>query len=511
MQQAMRNKKAKIGQFSHKAGSRSPGYSPFWVAVSQSWFVRLAAMSCVGSSVDAVAIALLISPAQAAELTSWQFDPITHQLAVSLPTGITPRYFLLAQPARIVMDLPDTQMGDVPAEQTYSGAVRQIRVAQFQEGLTRIVIELSPDTVLAPGQVQLQQAAAQPQENAAEARWVLRPLIAGESISSTASNDSVNGDSVSGQSASGQSASGQSVSGENATAIAQPTMPATLPQLAAAPVATPLPLSTAQPTAPATLPSSEPSAVQFPIELPPSEIPPTQPASTEIATGSQFPVNLPPATLPDQRPVRVTVPPLRSPISPPANIPPLTPLPSTAPRPEVEFGQPSPTPEATGRVNSTTDILLPSGTLLSLLYPGNASLMLRSGTPRQEVLVLQQPILDRSGYVLIPQGSQVVGRFETGSDGSQFIAQALTLQGRNVRLNAKSDILDGDRQVSQTSLIGNSALGSLALGIIGGFTGIGFVGGALAGAATTYLIAPQPATIQPNQVVEVRLLENLPR
>ncbi|NJO52726.1 MAG: hypothetical protein HC840_28750 [Leptolyngbyaceae cyanobacterium RM2_2_4] len=71
--------------------------------------------------------------------------------------------------------------------------------------------------------------------------------------------------------------------------------------------------------------------------------------------------------------------------------------------------------------------------------------------------------------------------------------------------------ISSDREVSENSLIQNSALGALALTVLGGFTGIGLLGGLAAGATATYLTAPQPAIIQPNQIVEVRLTEDLPR
>jgi hypothetical protein len=118
----------------------------------------------------AIATVVTSLPAQAGELTDWQFDPTTRQLHVTVPSGTTPRYFLLAEPARIVLDLPNTDVGAVPEERSFSGAVREIRVGQFQPGLTRIVIELSPDAVFAPEQVELQQSSDTQQ-------WVLRPIL----------------------------------------------------------------------------------------------------------------------------------------------------------------------------------------------------------------------------------------------------------------------------------------------------------------------------------------------
>ncbi|MCY7273308.1 MAG: AMIN domain-containing protein, partial [Phormidesmis sp. CAN_BIN44] len=114
------------------------------------------------------------APVWAAPLKAWQYDPTANQLEVTLKDGVKPRYFLMARPARIVLDLPDTEVGDVQRQQTYKGAVRQVRVSQVKPGLTRIVLELSPDVTLMRGQAQLQRVGdAEPSSD----RWVLRPLI----------------------------------------------------------------------------------------------------------------------------------------------------------------------------------------------------------------------------------------------------------------------------------------------------------------------------------------------
>jgi len=126
----------------------------------------------------AIAPIILVAPADAAELTQWSFDPETRQLEVRVPGGTTPNYFLLAQPARIVLDLPNTVVGNVVEERRYSGMVRHIRVGQFQPGLTRIVIELSSEAVLAPAQVELRNVGST--GNGRSEQWVLRPLLAGD-------------------------------------------------------------------------------------------------------------------------------------------------------------------------------------------------------------------------------------------------------------------------------------------------------------------------------------------
>ena len=197
----------------------------------------------------------------------------------------------------------------------------------------------------------------------------------------------------------------------------------------------------------------------------------------------------------------------------------------------VEFGQPLP---ATSRIpsvgqplsslpNASTgvrqafkpaapNVVLPAGTTLNLRYPGNATLTLRAENPQQEILVLLTELRDVSGNLLAPAGSTVTGRFETTTAGSQFVTQAIVVAGRTVPLAAQSDSLDGARKVEGNNLARNSGIGGLAGGVLGalsGSVGLGALGGAAAGAATTLLTAPKPAIIQPGQIVQVRLTQDL--
>lgn len=92
---------------------------------------------------------------QAAQLTNWTFNSQTNQLEIILEDSTTPRYFLLSNPSRLVLDLPNTQLGNVEIQQNYSGVVRQVRTSQFTEEITRIVLEFAPETLLSQEQIQL--------------------------------------------------------------------------------------------------------------------------------------------------------------------------------------------------------------------------------------------------------------------------------------------------------------------------------------------------------------------
>jgi hypothetical protein len=475
----------------------------------------------INLSVGMAAIALLTTAAQAATLTDWKFDPATRQLQVSIPEGTVPHYFLLAQPARIVLDLPNTQMGSVPSQQTYSGAVSQIRVGQFQDGLTRIVIELAPDTVLAPGQVELQPV-GNGQGSSSESRWILQPLFADRpadnSTAAAAQPDLTQTEPA--QPSITAAASGlpsESVSSGlpalEPGAIVIPTLPA--PENSSPPSVSSAP----------TVPENQANAPVADVTEPmtPRPMPPNTglPSTGLPSTVSPVMPTLPSTVSQPTQPITVTVPPLQpsAPITSSASSgvtasSPASPAtPSVAPA--IEFGQPRPgqvgMAGAGVEIAASPNVLVPAGTLLSLRYPRETALELKADRPRQEVLLLQQAIRDRNGNILLAEGSQVIGQFETSSSGSKFVAQAIALQGQNLRLNAESGSLAGDREVSGSNLAINSAIGAFALSVLSGSAAVGLLGGATAGAATTYLTAPQPATIQPNQVIQIRLLADLPR
>ncbi|OKH59359.1 AMIN domain-containing protein [Scytonema sp. HK-05] len=113
------------------------------------------------------------SVAPVARLEDWRFYPEALQLEMSLSRASQPRHFYLAQPPRIVIDLPGTKLGRIPTQQNFSGPIRTIRVSQLNADVTRIVMDVAPGTVIDPNQVQLQPIS---REN--PNRWVLRPLIA---------------------------------------------------------------------------------------------------------------------------------------------------------------------------------------------------------------------------------------------------------------------------------------------------------------------------------------------
>jgi len=97
---------------------------------------------------------LYTSAAEARQLLFWRFDRAQNQLVFTTDEGVQPRAQLIANPTRLVIDLPGTRLGRPTVNQRVGGAIQEIRVGQFENQTTRIVVELAPGYTLDPQQVQ---------------------------------------------------------------------------------------------------------------------------------------------------------------------------------------------------------------------------------------------------------------------------------------------------------------------------------------------------------------------
>jgi len=134
---------------------------------------RFAYLHAVTVAIAGVATAAAFSagaPAIAASIGDWSYSPQTGALGFDLSSAEQPQYFLMANPMRIVVDLPGTAHDLQTLEAQAGGVFTQIRAGQAEEGKTRLVLQLAPGTVLQPGQVELIASEG--------GRWSLRPLLA---------------------------------------------------------------------------------------------------------------------------------------------------------------------------------------------------------------------------------------------------------------------------------------------------------------------------------------------
>ncbi len=258
------------------------------------WRKQLFSISILGFCAAIALETCTTAATPVAKLNKWYFSTKTQQLEITLSASTTPRYFYLTQPPRLVVDLPNTKLGNITTQQNYSGSIKSIRVSQLNENDTRIVLDLAPGTAFNPKQVKLQ-----PVSPKNSTRWVLRPAISGKTAVVKPANS--------------------------------PPLPQKLPQPPTNPPVTPVNAQPALLTVPR--PSNElPSTITNNLGQPFVTVPPLTPN-----TSSQQPsLILPPPSFPSQPGNLNSIPPFGMSEFPVLTIP-------NVPEPQIiEFGQPLP-------------------------------------------------------------------------------------------------------------------------------------------------------------------------
>lgn len=98
-------------------------------------------------------VLMLSSPTLAAKLESWRFDRNQNLLEINTNGAVKPQAQLVFNPTRLVIDLPGVKFGRSQLTQQIGGGIREIRIGQFDEQTTRIVLEINPGYTLDPQQV----------------------------------------------------------------------------------------------------------------------------------------------------------------------------------------------------------------------------------------------------------------------------------------------------------------------------------------------------------------------
>lgn len=115
-------------------------------------------MSVRGLMVAALGLvgALMISvPVEAAQLRSWRYQPRENRLTFTTDDQVRPRAQLIFNPTRLVIDLPETTLSDVPEQVQGGRGIRAVRVGQFDSRTTRIVVEFNEGYSIDPQAVRV--------------------------------------------------------------------------------------------------------------------------------------------------------------------------------------------------------------------------------------------------------------------------------------------------------------------------------------------------------------------
>ena len=99
-------------------------------------------------------LCLLAIPADAGQLASWRFDAAKNRLDFKTDAGVQPKAVMLFNPTRLVIDLPGIGFPKPTVTQKLTGNFRSLRVALFDGGAARLVLELQPGYTMNPKRVQ---------------------------------------------------------------------------------------------------------------------------------------------------------------------------------------------------------------------------------------------------------------------------------------------------------------------------------------------------------------------
>lgn len=100
-------------------------------------------------------VLFLSTPAHADTLQSWQFDARQNRLEFSTDDGVQPTAQLIANPTRLVVDLPGIRLKRPKITQAVGGSIQAVRIGQFDAQTTRLVIELAPGYTVDPQQIKI--------------------------------------------------------------------------------------------------------------------------------------------------------------------------------------------------------------------------------------------------------------------------------------------------------------------------------------------------------------------
>jgi N-acetylmuramoyl-L-alanine amidase len=95
-------------------------------------------------------------PATAAEIVSWQFNATENRIDFSTSSAVKPEAQMLANPSRLILDLPETRLNQPTSSQLLNNGIKSLRVGQFDPDRTRMVLELDPQYSIDPQQVLIQ-------------------------------------------------------------------------------------------------------------------------------------------------------------------------------------------------------------------------------------------------------------------------------------------------------------------------------------------------------------------
>ena len=123
----------------------------------------------------------------------------------------------------------------------------------------------------------------------------------------------------------------------------------------------------------------------------------------------------------------------------------------------------------------STQMAIPSGTSIPVRYEQGEKIVVTPKETMPLTLTVAANVVNRSGSVLIPAGSEVIGQLQPANGGSQFVARELVIdRGRRQPINATSRVISQTQVpqgVSAGSILKGAVVGAAAGVALGGLTG----------------------------------------
>ncbi|RMF20361.1 MAG: hypothetical protein D6756_14370 [Cyanobacteria bacterium J083] len=177
------------------------------------------------------------------------------------------------------------------------------------------------------------------------------------------------------------------------------------------------------------------------------------------------------------------------------------------------------------RVSRRQRTVIPAGTRLPLRHEKAEKILVTKDETLDVTLQVAANIKNRYGDVLIPYGSEVIGRIEPAGNGSQFVAEKLRIRTRDgdtveEYINGTSDIVTRTEKIKKDAdtddIVEGALIGAAAGVILAEITGdidlIEVIGGAGVGALAGWLLGKDEAelvSIDPNRDLDLTLESDL--
>ncbi len=159
-----------------------------------------------------------------------------------------------------------------------------------------------------------------------------------------------------------------------------------------------------------------------------------------------------------------------------------------------------------------------AGTLIPVVSTAPDRLLIAPNETRPVSMIVQNPIRNSRGDIVVPFGSRVDGRFEPAVGGSRFVADTVIIDNQVFSLVAQSDVIadvKDPRQINTGQVAQDAAIGAAAGAILGLVTGDRAIAteevlaAGVAGATIGNATAPRVSIIDPNQAINIRLMQDL--